>query len=90
MWSNDYPPLLFYYLRLPFQTDLDAIRIQSDPQLHLLKVFIDQQGDDIHSKKNRSTSRLCHLPCGYHYDYRHVRVKFLKENFIRIELPTVH
>lgn len=88
MWTDDHPPVLFYYFRLPFQTDMDAIRIHSNPSSRLLKVWIEQEDNDLDVRSTRSTLRLCHLPSSYHYDYQQLRVRFLKENFIRIELPT--
>ena len=93
-FTNDQPPLLIYYLRLPFETLMDAIRIQSDPELNLLKIFIEQQEKNILSDEEkkliiRSTSRICRLPRDHLYDFTHLRVIFLKDNFIRIELPTL-
>ena len=89
LFTNDKPSILIYYLRLPFQTLMDSIRIQSDSELNLLKIFIEQQE---RSEKLiiRSTSRLCRLPKDYQYDYDNVRVKFEKDNFIRIEIPTLN
>ena len=92
-FTDNYPRILLYYLRLPFETLMDAIRIQSDPDLNLLKIFIEQQ-----ERRNsiderlivRSTSRLCRLPKDHQYDYTRLRVQFLKENFIRIEIPTLN
>ena len=95
--TTDSPPILIYYLRLPFQTLIDAIRIQSDPDVNLLTIFIEQQERNafVDEEQNerlivRSTSRLCRLPKDYHYDYTRLRVQFLKENFIRIEIPTLN
>ena len=42
-FTNDNPPLLIYYLRLPFETLMDSIRIQSDEEINVLKIFIEQQ-----------------------------------------------
>ncbi|CAF1317349.1 unnamed protein product [Rotaria sordida] len=97
-FSNDCPSILIYHLRLPFETIKDAIRIQSDSQLNILKIFIEQQEknslEEEEEQQNkiivRSTSRLCHLPRDYTYDYNHLRVNFLNDNFIRIEIPTLN
>jgi len=95
-FTNDNPPLLIYHLYLPFETLLDAIRIQSDPQLNILKIFIEQQERSSLSPQQqnkviiRSTSRICRLPRDHTYNYTQLRVIFLKDNFIRIELPTLH
>ncbi|CAF1009467.1 unnamed protein product [Rotaria sp. Silwood1] len=98
-FTNDIPPLLIYHLRLPFETLMDSIRIQSDPELNLLKIFIEQQERNLlpqyeQQQQNkiiiRSTSRFCRLPRDHTYDYTHLRVIFLKDNFIRIELPTIN
>ncbi|CAF3138617.1 unnamed protein product [Rotaria sp. Silwood2] len=97
-FTNDIPPLLLYHLRLPFETLMDSIRIQSDPELSLLKIFIEQQERNLlpqyEQQQNkiiiRSTTRFCRLPRDYTYDYTHLRVIFLKDNFIRIELPTLN
>ncbi|CAF5184486.1 unnamed protein product, partial [Rotaria magnacalcarata] len=73
----------------------DSIRIQSDSQLNILKIFIEQQEKSLleEQQKNkiivRSTSRLCRLPRDHTYDYNRLRVNFLDDNFIRIELPTL-
>ncbi|CAF1605786.1 unnamed protein product [Rotaria magnacalcarata] len=94
-FSNDFPPKLIYHLRLPFETLMDSIRIQSDSQLNILKIFIEQQEKSLleEQQKNkiivRSTSRLCRLPRDHTYDYNRLRVNFLDDNFIRIELPTL-
>lgn len=99
-FTDGSPRTLLYYLRLPFETLMDAIRIQSDPDLNLLKIFIEQQerrssiDDEEEEEQNerlivRSTSRLCRLPKDHQYDYTRLRVQFLKENFIRIEIPTL-
>jgi hypothetical protein len=96
LFTDDNPSILIYYLRLPFQTLMDVIRIQSEPELNLLKIFIEQQERNlIEEEQNekliiRSTSRICRLPKDYKYDYDHLRVKFLKDNFIRIEIPTLN
>ncbi|CAF1190417.1 unnamed protein product [Adineta ricciae] len=94
-FTNDSPPILIYHLRLSFETLMDEIRIQSDPKLNLLKIFIEQQEKDrleeqISQNKVilRSTSRICRLPKDYKYDYTRLRVTFLKDSFIRIEIPT--
>lgn len=94
-FTDDSPPLLIYHLRLPNETLLDAIRIQSDPQMNILKIFIEQQEKNYLPEQQqnqviiRSTSRICRLPRDHLYDYAHIRVIFLKDNFIRIELPTL-
>ena len=91
-FTNDKPSILMYHLRLPFETYMDAIRVQSDPQLDLLRIFIEQQENspfEHHPNIVRSTSRICRLPRDHLYDYNQLRVVFLKENFIRIELPTL-
>lgn len=59
---------------------MDTIRIQSDPQLNVLKIFLEKQ----------NKSRLCRLPKDYIYDYTRLRINFLKNNFIRIEIPTLN
>ena len=89
-FTDDRPPVLLYYLRLPFETYMDAIRIQSDRPLNLLRVFIEQPERSSLSEKYtvRSTSRLCRLPAGYAYDYHHLRIRFLQATLIRIEVPT--
>jgi hypothetical protein len=95
-FTNDNPPLLLYHLHLPFETLMDSIRIQSDPQLNILKIFIEQQERSLlpDQQQNkviiRSTSRICRLPRDHRYDFTHLRVIFLKDNFIRIELPTLY
>lgn len=92
-FTRDSPPILIYYLRLPFETLLDAVRIQSEPELNLLKIFIEQQERNSLVDERlivRSTSRLCRLPKDHQYDYTCLRVQFLKENFIRIEIPTLY
>lgn len=95
-FTNNYPPLLIYHLHLPFETLMDSIRIQSDSQLNLLKIFIEQQERNLlpDQQQNkiiiRSTSRICRLPKDHTYDFSHLRVIFLKDNFIRIELPTLY
>ena len=96
-FTDDTPPLLIYHLRLPSETLMDDIRIQSDPQSNILKILIEQQEKNPlsdHPEQNkviiRSTSRICRLPRDHSYDYTHLRVIFLKDNFIRIELPTLH
>ncbi|CAF1058129.1 unnamed protein product, partial [Didymodactylos carnosus] len=76
---------LIYYFKLPFQTPLDHIRVQSE--YNSLKILIEQQERDDGKIIVRSTSRLCRLPKGYMYDYDQLRVQFLRENFIKIELP---
>ncbi|CAF1158425.1 unnamed protein product [Rotaria sordida] len=99
-FTNDIPPLLIYHIRLPFETLMDSIRIQADSELNLLKLFIEQQERNLLSQYEqqqqqnkiiiRSTSRYCRLPKDHRYDYTHLRVIFLKDNFIRIELPTLN
>ena len=97
-FTNDIPPLLMYHIRLPFETLMDAIRIQTDAQLNMLKIHIEQQERSLlpHPEQQlnkivvRSTSRLCRLPKDHTYDYAHLRVIFLKDNFIRIEIPTLN
>jgi hypothetical protein len=97
-FTNDNPSILIYYLRLPFETLMDAVRIQSDPQLNILKIFIEQQERSLLAEQQlqqnkiiiRSTSRICRLPRDHTYDYTRLRVIFLKDNFIRIELPTLN
>jgi len=94
-FTNDNPPILFYHLRLPFETLMDGIRIQSDPELNLLKIFIEQQERNLIEEQNeklivRSTSRVCRLPKNHIYDYNNLRVNFLNDNFIRIEIPTLN
>lgn len=95
-FTNDIPPILIYYLRLPFETLMDSVRIQADSHANVLKIFIEQQERSLLSQNDqqqqnkiviRSTSRLCRLPRDYIYDYTSLRVNFLKDNFIRIELP---
>ena len=93
LFTKDSPPTLIYYLRLPFATLLDAIRIQSDPEFNLLKISIEQQERNSTVDERlivRSTSRLCRLPKDHRYDYPRLRVQFLKGNFIRIEIPTLN
>ncbi|CAF1299968.1 unnamed protein product [Rotaria sp. Silwood1] len=95
-FSNDIPPILIYYFRLPFETLTDAIRIQSDPQLNILKIFIEQKEKNVLEEQQQnkiivhSTSRLCRLPRDYTYDYNRLRVNFVNNNFIRIEIPTLN
>ena len=97
LFTNDIPPLLLYHLQLPFETVTDGIRIQSDSQLSLLKIFIEQQERSLLPQEQsqnkiiiRSTSRLCRLPRDRTYDFTRLRVICLKDNFIRIELPTLN
>ncbi len=95
-FTNDNPPILMYHLRLPFETLMDGIRIQSDPELNLLKIFIEQQETSLEEEQQnekliiRSTTRLCRLPRDHIYNYTNLRVDFLKDNFIRIEIPTLN
>ncbi|CAF0836030.1 unnamed protein product, partial [Adineta ricciae] len=95
-FTNDYPSHLIYHVRLPFETSTDAIRIQSDPQLNTLKIFIEQQERSLlpHQQQSkiiiRSTSRVCRLPRDHIYDYTRLHVVFLKDNYLRIELPTLN
>jgi hypothetical protein len=96
-FTNENPSLLIYHLRLPFETLTNAIQIQSDPQSNILKIFIEQNERSLLPQSQqqqdkviiRSTSRVCRLPRDHTYDYAHLRVIFLKDNFIRIELPTL-
>jgi hypothetical protein len=96
LFTNDTPSMLIYYLRLPFETLMDAIRVQSDPQLNILKIFIEQQEKNSFEEQQqtkiviRSTARICRLPRDHLYDYTRLRVIFLKDNYIRIELPTIN
>lgn len=95
-FTNDIPPVLVYFLRLPFETLMDSVRIQSEPEMNLLKIFIEQQERSLlpqheHQQNKiivRSTSRICRLPNDYRYDFNHLHVVFLNDNFIRIEIPT--
>ena len=97
-FTTEYPPLLLYHVRLPLDASMDSIRIQADPQSQLLKVYSDEQERlpfrPEHSSINRlhirSIPRICRLPRDYQYDYTHLRVIFLRDNFIRIEVPTLH
>jgi len=96
-FTNEIPPLFIYHLRLAYEPLTDSIRIQSDPQLNLLKIFIEQQEKNLlpeSQQQNKhlihSTSRICRLPKDHAYDFAHLRVIFLKDNFIRIELPTLY
>jgi len=95
-FTTDNPPLLIYHLRLAFETFMDEVRIQSDSKLNILRIFIEQQEKNLsdESQQNkvtiRSTSRICRLPRDYTYDYTRLRVNFLKDNFIRIEIPTLN
>ncbi|CAF1449635.1 unnamed protein product [Adineta steineri] len=95
-FTNDNPPFLIYHIRLPFEASTDSIRIQSDPQLHVLKIFIEQQERSLlpHQQQSkviiRSTSRICRLPRDHMYDYTRLHVVFLKDNYLRIELPTIN
>lgn len=88
-FTNDIPPILIYYLRLPFETLMDAVRIQSDSESNLLKIFIEQQEEN-DKLIIRSTSRICRLPKDYKYNYNNLRINFLQDNFIRIEIPTLN
>lgn len=88
-FTNDTPPILVYNLHLPFETLMDAIRVQSDPELNLLKIFIEQQEEN-DKLIVRSTTRICRLPKDYKYDYNNLRVNFFKDNYIRIEIPTLN
>ncbi|CAF3411797.1 unnamed protein product [Rotaria socialis] len=100
-FTNETPPILIYHLRLPFETLMDSIRIQADAELDILKIFIEQQERNLlpqyeqqKQQQNkiivRSTSRYCRLPRDHTYDYAHLRAIFLKDNFIRIEVPTLN
>jgi hypothetical protein len=94
-FTNDNPPILIYHLRLSFETLMDEVRIQSDSKLNILKIFIEQQEKNLTEEQQqnkviiRSTSRICRLPRDHIYDYTRLRVNFLKDNFIRIEIPTL-
>jgi hypothetical protein len=98
-FTTDIPPVLIYHLRLPFETLMDTVRVQSDPQMNSLRIFIEQQERSSSQQQQqqqqqnkvviRSTSRLCRLPRDRSYDFARLRVTFLKDNFIRIELPTL-
>jgi hypothetical protein len=92
-FTNDQPSILIYHLRLPFETLMDSIRIESDVELNLLKIFIEQQERNFVENEKliiRSTSRVCRLPKDHQYDYNHLHVQFLKDNFIRIHIPTLN
>jgi hypothetical protein len=84
-FTNDNPSLLIYHLRLPFETLMDSVRIQTDPQLNILKIFIEQQERSLLPQQQqnkviiRSTSRICRLPRDHSYDFTHLRVIFLKD-----------
>ena len=60
-----------------------------------MKIFIEQQEKSVSEEQQqnkviiRSTSRICRLPRDHTYDYTRLRVNFLKDNFIRIEIPTL-
>ncbi|CAF1040705.1 unnamed protein product, partial [Didymodactylos carnosus] len=84
-YDKDRTLQLIYYFKLPFETPLDHIRVQTEH--NSLKILIEQQERDDGKIIVRSTSRLCRLPKGYLYDYEQLRVLFLQENFIKIELP---
>jgi hypothetical protein len=87
-FTGETPATLFYHLRLPLQTYMDVVRVQSDPQLDQLKVFIEQQERSLVDHDLHTTARICRLPRDHLYDYARLRVRFLKDNFIRIEIPT--
>ncbi|CAF0836783.1 unnamed protein product [Adineta steineri] len=95
-FTSDNPPILIYHLRLSFETLMDEVRVQSDPKLNILKIFIEQQEKNLYEEQSenkiiiRSTSRICRLPRDHTYDYTRLRVNFLKDNFIRIEIPTIN
>ncbi|CAM4989615.1 unnamed protein product [Rotaria socialis] len=75
---------------------MDEVRVQSDQKLNILKIFIEQQEKNLYEEQSenkiiiRSTSRICRLPRDHTYDYTRLRVNFLKDNFIRIEIPTIN
>ena len=96
-FTNDTPALLVYHVRLPTEFTMDSIRIQSDPQMNLLKVSVEQpeRGASVLLQSTtkppvRSPPRIYRLPRDFIYDFAHLRVIFLKDNFIRIELPTLN
>ena len=88
--SNDDPPLLYYHVRLPANSSMDAVRIQHVPQSNILNVFSEDQERSTMNPSRflmRPIPRICRLPRDYKYDYTHLRVIFLRDNFIRIEVP---
>ena len=95
-FTNDTPALLVYHVRLPTEFTMDSIRIQSDPQMNLLKVSVEQpeRGTSVLQPTTRtpvrSPPRIYRLPRDFIYDFAHLRVIFLRDNFIRIELPTLN
>jgi len=94
-FTDDMPPILVYHVCLPYDTLSNTMRIQSDPQLNILKILVEQQEKSLLPQQQqskviiRSTSRICRLPRDHIYDYTRLHVVFLKDNYIRIELPTL-
>ena len=97
-FTNDLPPLLHYHVRLPLEASMDSVRIQPDLQTNILKVYTEPQersSSSVYEQQNnrltiRSIPRICRLPRDLNYDYTHLRVVFLRDNFIRIEVPTLN
>ena len=95
-FTNDFPPILIYHLRLPFETLKDKILIQSDPRWNLLQIFMKHKENCLLQEQTqnkmsvRSMPRVCQLPLDRTYDYSRLRVVFLEDNFIRIEIPTLN
>jgi hypothetical protein len=95
-FTNDLPPLLLYHVRLPADASMDSIRIQPDTQSNILRIYTEQQDSTsqlvhdslAHRLQARTMPRICRLPKDFNYDYAHLRVIFLRDNFIRIEVPT--
>jgi hypothetical protein len=98
-FNNEIPATLLYHLRLPAEASMDSIRIQPDSQSNLLKVYTEPANSaeristthdsNSHRVMIRSIPRICRLPRDHHYDYSRLRVIFLRDHFIRIEVPTL-
>jgi hypothetical protein len=96
-FTNDICPILHYHVRLPLEASMDSVRIQPEPQVNVLRVYSEpnERSSSVYEQQSnrltiRSIPRICRLPRDFTYDYTHLRVIFLRDNFIRIEVPTLN
>lgn len=92
-FTNDNPPVLLYHVRLPAEASMDTVRIQPLPESNTLKLMSEEKDKSSNQADRftmRSIPRYCRLPRDYNYDYSHLRVIFLRDNFIRIEVPVLN
>lgn len=96
-FTNDISPVLHYHVRLPLEASMDSVRIQPEPQVNILRVYSEphERPTSVYEQQSnrltiRSIPRICRLPRDFTYDYTHLRVIFLRDNFIRIEVPTLN